>query len=74
MAVNRQDGGQGLPWICFAGTCTVAKVAAQLQRDYIMIELKKEYIDEIAIPKLKAVETGVSVKELEQGQGALFDG
>ncbi len=56
----------------FAGTCTVAKVAARLQRDYIMIELKKEYIDGIAISKVKAIETGVPVREHKIGQMPLF--
>ena len=57
----------------FCGTGTVGKVAAQLRRDYIMIDLKKEYVEKFAIPKLKAVETGVSVAEQKQGQKGLWE-
>jgi site-specific DNA-methyltransferase (cytosine-N4-specific) len=71
---NDREWRPGIVLDPFAGTCTVAKVAAQLRRDYIMIELKQEYIDEIAMPKLNAVESGVPVKEQKQGQGALFNG
>lgn len=58
----------------FAGACTTLKVAANLRRNYIGIELSQEYIDKIAIPRLAAVETGVPVKEQKQGQKGLFDG
>lgn len=48
-------------------------MAAQLKRDYIGIELKQEYIDKIANPRLKAVETGVPVAEQKAGQMGLFE-
>lgn len=48
-------------------------VAAQLKRDFVGIELKQEYIDKIAQPRIEAVETGVPVKEQKQGQMALFE-
>lgn len=66
-----QDGGQGLSWTCFAGSGTVGKVAAQLRRDYIMIELKKEYC-EMAKKRIAEGETGVPVKEQRAGQMGLF--
>ena len=68
-----QDGGQAFAWICFCGTGTVGKVAAQLRRDYVMSDLKKEYVEDFAIPKVKAVETGVPVAEQKQGQGSLLE-
>jgi hypothetical protein len=36
------------------------------------VELKAEYIEKIAKPRLQAVESGVPVKEQKQGQMALF--
>lgn len=63
---------QALSWICFAGSGTTGKVAAQLRRDYIMIELKPEYI-EMAKKRIAEGETGVPVKEQRQGQMALFE-
>ncbi len=57
----------------FCGTATVCKVAAQLGRDYIGIDLKEEYVKDFAIPKVKAVETGVSVKEQKKGQMGLYE-
>ena len=68
----RQNGDQALSWICFAGSGTVGKVAAQLDRDYIMIELKPEYI-EMAKRRIKEGETGISVLEQKAGQMGLFD-
>ncbi len=58
----------------FAGSGTTCLVAARLRRDYIGIELKAEYIEEIAADRVVAVETGVPVKEQKQGQKGLFDG
>jgi len=48
-------------------------VAAKLKRDYLGIELSMDYIKNIAEPRLKEVETGVSVKEARAGQKALFE-
>ena len=72
IVVVTQDGGQEQSWICFCGTGTVGKVVAQLQRDYVMIDLKEEYVKDFAIPKIKAAETGVSVPEQKAGQIGLF--
>lgn len=57
----------------FCGTATAPAVAAKLRRDYIGIDLKGEYVRDFAIPKLKAVDTGVPVAEQKIGQGSLFD-
>ena len=46
-------------------------VAARLGRDYCGIDLKESYVKDMAEPRLKAVETGVSVQEQRQGQKAL---
>ena len=48
-------------------------VAAQQRRDYILIDLKPEYI-EMAKTRVSAAETGISVKEQRAGQLALFEG
>jgi len=62
---------QAFAWICFGGTGTVGKVAAQLRRDYIIIDLKEEYC-EMARKRVMEGETGIPVKEQRQGQQALF--
>jgi hypothetical protein len=56
----------------FGGTGTTGAVAVKLKRDYILIEGKQEYIDDIANLKLQEAETGVTVEEQRQGQKALF--
>jgi len=56
----------------FGGSGTVGKVAAQLKRDYVLIELQGEYI-KIAEERLGAVDTGVPVKEARAGQTGLFE-
>jgi len=56
----------------FGGSGTVGKVAAQLKRDYVLIELQGEYI-KIAEERLKAVDTGVPVSEQRAGQKGLFE-
>jgi len=63
---------QAFAWICFAGACTVGKVAARLNRDYIMIDLKKEYC-EMGEKRVAEGETGIPVKEQKQGQRGLFE-
>jgi len=55
----------------FAGSGTVGLVAAQQRRDYIMIELKPEYI-EMMKRRINTAETGVPVKEQKAGQMALL--
>ena len=47
-------------------------VAAQLQRDYILIDLKEEYC-EMARKRVAQGETSISVKEQTKGQMALFN-
>lgn len=61
-----------MSWIAFAGTCTTGKVAAKLDRDYVMIDLKPEYLD-MGECRVNEGETGISVKEQRQGQMALFE-
>lgn len=61
-----------MSWIAFAGTCTTGKVAAKLGRDYVMIDLKPEYLD-MGECRVNEGETGISVKEQRQGQMALFE-
>ena len=67
-----QDGDQAFAWICFAGSGTVGQVAAYLRRDYVLIELKKEYI-KMAEQRIATAETGVPAKELKAGQLPLFE-
>ena len=66
-----QNGGQDEPWIAFAGSCTTGKVAAKLHRDYVMIDLKPEYI-EMGEKRVMEGETGIKVSEQKAGQLALF--
>ena len=66
-----QIGGQDVSWTAFAGSCTTGKVAAKLRRDYVMIDLKPEYI-EMGEKRVLEGEIGLSVKEQDKGQQALF--
>lgn len=50
-------------------TCVAAKL---LGRNYIGIDISEEYC-EIARERIKAIETGVPVKEAKAGQGGLFE-
>ena len=68
-----QIGGQAQSWIAFAGSCTTGKVAARLRRDYVMIDLKPEYLD-MGERRVSEGETGISTKEQQAGQMALFKG
>ena len=61
-----------MSWTAFGGSGTVGKVAAQHDRNYIMIELKQEYI-EMAKRRINEGETGITVDEQLKGQQALFD-
>ncbi|KKM14737.1 hypothetical protein LCGC14_1703170 [marine sediment metagenome] len=57
----------------FMGSGTVARVAVRLGRDYIGIDLNKQYIEEIAEPFVAEAVTGISRKERKQGQMGLFE-
>jgi DNA modification methylase len=57
----------------FAGTGTIGQVAAKLKRDYLLIEIKQEYVDQIARYKLDEVEIALPVKKARKGQKALFE-
>lgn len=55
----------------FAGSCTTLQVAARLNRNYLGIELKPEYI-EMGRKRIMQGETGIPPKEQNQGQYALW--
>ena len=55
-----------------SGSGTTVKMANLLGRRYIGIDISPEYC-QIAEDRLRAVDTGVPVKEARAGQGALFD-
>ena len=55
-----------------SGSGTTVKMANLLGRRYIGIDISPEYC-QIARDRLRAVDTGVPVKEARAGQGALFD-
>ena len=57
------------PYIGSGTTCVAAKM---LGRRYIGIDISPEYC-QIAKDRLRAVDTGVPVKEARAGQGALFE-
>jgi len=54
------------------GSGTTPKMASNLGRRYIGIDISEEYC-QIARDRLRAVDTGVPVKEARAGQGALFN-
>ena len=54
------------------GSGTTTKMANNLGRRYIGIDISEEYC-QIARDRLRAVDTGVPVKEARAGQGALFE-
>jgi len=57
----------------FCGTATVCKISVEEGRDFIGIDLNPKYVSDFALPKVKAVETGVSVVEQRQGMKGLFE-
>ena len=55
----------------FCGSGTTCVAAKRLGRSYIGIDISEEYCN-IARKRLEAEEKGITVKELEKGQGSLF--
>ncbi len=66
---SSNPGGLVIDPFCGSGTTCVA--AKMLGRNYIGIDISEDYC-EIARLRLKAVDCGVSAKELKQGQIPLF--
>lgn len=64
--------GGGIVLDCFAGTGTTCVAAKMLGRKYIGIEIDPAYA-QIARERLRAVDTGVPIKEARAGQLALFN-
>ncbi len=57
---------------CYNGSGTTCIAAKMLGRDYIGIDISEEYC-QIARDRIRAVETGVPVKEQRAGQMGLFE-
>ena len=64
-----QEGDLILDPFCGSGTTCVA--AKMLGRHYIGIDISSDYC-QIARKRVEAAEKGITVKELERGQGVLF--
>ncbi len=57
----------------FAGTAKTGKVAIELGRKFIGFDISAEYVRKFAQPRLQAAEKGLTVKELDAGQGTLWE-
>jgi len=62
----------GITFDPFCGSGTTCVVAKKLGRRYIGIDISEKYC-QIARERLRAVDTGVPVKEARSGQGGLFE-
>jgi modification methylase len=74
LALRLVTGGSNLNDIIldpFMGSGTTGVAAAQLGRRFLGFEINQEYCD-IANKRIQAAERGVTVTELEAGQGTLF--
>jgi site-specific DNA-methyltransferase (adenine-specific)/modification methylase len=67
--VSTNEGNLILDPFCGSGTTCVA--AKMLGRHYIGIDISEKYC-QIARKRVEAAEKGITVKELEKGQGVLF--
>jgi hypothetical protein len=56
----------------FMGSGTTGVAAVQLGRRFLGFEINQEYCD-LANKRIEAARKGLTVKELEQGQGTLFE-
>jgi len=56
---------------CYSGSGTTCVAAKMLGRHYIGIDISEKYC-KIARKRVEAAEKGITVKELEKGQGVLF--
>ena len=57
----------------FCGSGTVGEVAVRLGRAFIGIEISRDYVDNIALDRVRRGETGLTRSEQAKGQGALFE-
>ena len=58
----------------FGGSMTSGVVALKLGRHFVGIELSQQYLDDFGLDRLRAAETGLTAREVREGQQALFNG